>query len=94
MPAVLIEAGLSGLAAVATDVGAVREVIDHGETGYVVPVDDSEAMAAALAGLLKDDATRAAMGAAAAERCHERFTIARTASAWLGVLSGLEPDRT
>jgi glycosyltransferase involved in cell wall biosynthesis len=89
MPAVLIEAGLCGLANVTTDVGAVREVIDHGATGLVVPVGDSDAMAAAMSALLNDATRRAAMGAAAAERCRERFTIGRTGSTWLDLLSSL-----
>lgn len=90
MPAVLIEAGLCGLASVTTDVGAVREVIDHGATGLVLPVGDSEAVATAVSALLNDAATRAAMGAAAAERCSERFTIGRTASTWLDLFSSLK----
>jgi glycosyltransferase involved in cell wall biosynthesis len=94
MPAVLIEAGLCGLASVSTDVGAVREVIDHGATGLVVPAGDSQAMATAVSALMNDAAKRAAMGVAAAERCSERFTIARTASTWLDLLSSLNHTRT
>ena len=40
MPGVLIEAGLSGRAAVATDVGGVSEIVRDGETGVLVPLDD------------------------------------------------------
>src|SRR5207249_10390307 len=88
MPAVLIEAGLCGLASITTDVGAITEVIDHGTTGLVVP-EDSEKLASAVAALVSDATRRSAMGAAAAGRCSERFTIARTASAWLEVLSSV-----
>jgi glycosyltransferase involved in cell wall biosynthesis len=86
MPAVLIEAGLCGLASVATDVGAAGEVIETGQTGLVVPPGDAAALAAAVALLLSDAARRAEMGAAAATRCSERFTIARTAPMWLDLL--------
>lgn len=89
MPAVLIEAGLCGLASVATDVGAVREVIDHDVTGLVFPVGDTEAMSSAVSALMNDSAARVAMGLAAAGRCAERFTIARTASTWLDLLSSV-----
>jgi glycosyltransferase involved in cell wall biosynthesis len=89
MPAVLIEAGLCGLAGVATDVGSVKEVIEHGKTGFVIPAADREAMAVAVAALINDPLTRTTMGTAAAERCSERFTIGRTTPAWLDLLSSL-----
>ena len=86
---VLIEAGLSGLASVSTDVGATREVIDHGRTGLVVACDDAEALASAVAALMRDPARRLAMGNAALDRCSERFTIGRVAPMWVDLLSGL-----
>jgi glycosyltransferase involved in cell wall biosynthesis len=89
MPAVLIEAGLCRLASVATDVGAVREVVDHGITGFVVPVGDGEAMSSAVSALMNDSAGRSMMGRAAFARCSERFTVARTASAWVDLLASL-----
>lgn len=92
MPAVPIEAGLCGLATVATDVGAVRDVVDHGITGLVVPPGDVDALAAAVAALMDDPGRRSAMGTAAAARCAERFTIARIAPAWFDVLDSLRPD--
>jgi glycosyltransferase involved in cell wall biosynthesis len=44
MPGVLIEAGLTGIPVVATDVPGVRTVIADGETGVIVPHDDLPAM--------------------------------------------------
>ena len=41
MPVVLIEAGMQGVPAVATDVGAVREVVADGISGYIVPAGDA-----------------------------------------------------
>jgi glycosyltransferase involved in cell wall biosynthesis len=89
MPAVLIEAGLCGLACVTTDVGAIGEVIDHGRTGLVVPSGDLEAISSAVTALMSDPSNRLAMGEAAADRCSEHFTIARTASTWLDLLSSV-----
>ena len=37
----LLEAQASGLPAVVTDVGAARQVVSDGETGFVVERDDS-----------------------------------------------------
>jgi glycosyltransferase involved in cell wall biosynthesis len=87
MPAVLIEAGLCGLASVATDVGAVREVIDDGTTGLVVPKGDAQAIKSAISALINDRPRRLAMGAAAVERCSTRFTMSQVAPMWLELLS-------
>jgi len=89
MPAVLIEAGFCRLASVATDVGAIREVIQHGTTGLVVPKANTQALVSAVSELLGDPRRRLAMGVAAAERCSERFTIERIAQMWLALLSSL-----
>lgn len=87
MPAVLIEAGLCGLASIATDVGAVREVIAHGETGLVIPSGDAQGMRLALSALLGDPSRRLAMGVEAAQRCSSHFTITHIAPTWLDLLS-------
>jgi glycosyltransferase involved in cell wall biosynthesis len=75
MPLVLAEAGYSGLACVATDVGGVAELVLDGETGLVVPPEDPGALAAALRRLLDDAPLRARMGAAAEARVRRDFTL-------------------
>jgi glycosyltransferase involved in cell wall biosynthesis len=83
MPAVLIEAGLTGIAAVASDVGAVREVILDGETGFVVPAGDGKGLAAALHEAVQD---RTRLGAAARRRCVGHFTMDAIADRWSEVI--------
>jgi glycosyltransferase involved in cell wall biosynthesis len=51
MPVSLIEAALSGVPAVATDVGSVREVVLDGRTGWLCPTDVSALTAAVDAAL-------------------------------------------
>lgn len=87
MPAVLIEAGLCGLASVTTDVGAIGEVVNDGETGFVLRSGDSAGIASAVSALMADPARRRAMGLAAVDFCSERFTISRTAPTWLDLLT-------
>jgi glycosyltransferase involved in cell wall biosynthesis len=80
MPGVLIEAGLCGMPAAATDVGGVADVIVDGVTGRVV---DPAVSPADLAGALRwayDH--RAEAGAAARRRCLERFEIGVVARQW------------
>ncbi|BBZ23430.1 glycosyltransferase family 4 protein [Mycolicibacter hiberniae] len=64
---VLAEAMSAGTAVVASDLDAFRRVLNDGQAGRLVPVDDHEALAAALIELLDDDALRAAYVAAGAE---------------------------
>ncbi|HLH29276.1 MAG TPA: glycosyltransferase family 4 protein, partial [Acidimicrobiales bacterium] len=69
MPGVLIEAGLTGIPVVATDVPGVRSVLVDGRTGFVVGVGDREGMAAAVRRLLEHPELRAGMGEAGRARC-------------------------
>jgi glycosyltransferase involved in cell wall biosynthesis len=79
IPAVLIEAGLSGLPVVATDVGGVREVVVPGETGILVPPRDVSALSGALRETLADGH---GMGTAARARCLGRFAMTSIAERW------------
>ncbi len=89
MPGVLIEAGLSGLPVVATDVPGVASIVRDGVTGFVVGVDDVDAMVAATGRLLDDTELRAAMGTAAREHCLAHFSLAVVAERWLALLEPL-----
>jgi glycosyltransferase involved in cell wall biosynthesis len=71
MPVALIEGAMQGVPAVATDVGAVRQVIADGETGVVVREVDG--LTQAVRTLIGDDAQRRQMGAAAAMRARSLF---------------------
>jgi len=75
MPNVLLEAQADGVACVATAVDGSREVIADGDSGLLVPPDDVPALAAAIGGLLRDDARRAALGAAARARAARDFSL-------------------
>lgn len=73
------EASAAGLPVVASGVGGLPDIVSDGESGFVVPVDDLEALVEALVRLLDDDALRADMGAAARARAVERFDAATNA---------------
>jgi starch synthase len=74
-----LEAAACGTAVVASDVGGIPEVVDHGRTGLLVHYDpaDPEAfesgLAAAITELVRDPARAAAMGAAGRERVLAEF---------------------
>lgn len=77
MPMTVIEAMAAGLPVVASDVGGMRELVEHGVTGLLVPARDADALAGALADLLADPARRRAMGAAGHARAEALFDLPR-----------------
>ena len=91
MPGVLIEAGLSALPVVATDVPGVRSVVVDGTTGFVVGAEDVGAMVDRLARLVEDPGLRRTMGEEARARCTAQFGIATVGTAWRRLLAPLVP---
>lgn len=73
MPQAILEAMAAGLPVVAADVGGVRELVEDGITGYVVPSDDIGAYAAAIERLASLPRLREDMGAAGREKA-SKFT--------------------
>lgn len=65
---VALEAAACGTPVVASAVGGLLSLVDHGSTGFLVPDRDPEMFARYTDGLLRDPATATAMGAAAAAR--------------------------
>jgi glycosyltransferase involved in cell wall biosynthesis len=73
LPVTLMEAAACGTPAVATAVGSVADVVADGETGFVVPAGDAEALAERITRLLADAALRSRMATAARQRAELRF---------------------
>lgn len=65
-----LEAAAAGKPGIASRVGGVPEIVDDGNTGILVPPDDTAALARALTLLLGDTDLRRRMGAAARRRVH------------------------
>jgi glycosyltransferase involved in cell wall biosynthesis len=87
-PRTVLESMAAGTAVVATAVAGVREQIDDGVSGLVVPPGDAAALAAAIERLHDDDGLRARLAAAAAERV-ERFSVERAVRKTLAVYEGI-----
>jgi glycosyltransferase involved in cell wall biosynthesis len=71
LPTVLIEGATIGRPLIATDIGGVREIIEHGRTGLIVPPGDADALAAAIGRALGPEG--ASLGRAAAAAARRRF---------------------
>lgn len=91
-PNALGEAAAAGVPSVATDIGDSARVV--GDGGRIVPPRDPEAMAAALAGILRlDPAERRQMGAAARRHVTSHFEVGVIARRFAGLHDlFLDPD--
>jgi glycosyltransferase involved in cell wall biosynthesis len=86
LPMSVIEAMLTGLPVVATDIDGPREQVVDGATGLLVPPRQVAPLAASLARLVGDPELRAAMGAAGRERACALYDEARVVSHTLDLL--------
>ena len=93
LPVCIIEAMRASRAVVATDIGGVRELVAHGTTGLIVPVDDAVSLAQALDSLAGDAEQRGAMGQAGRRRYLQRFTAEQMASQYVALYESLEYRR-
>ena len=76
LPLAPLEAMAAGVPIVATDVPGHRDVVAKGETGLLVPAEDSAALADAIVDLAGDPARRRKMGEAGRQRVLDHFAIA------------------
>ncbi|MBO4620097.1 MAG: glycosyltransferase family 4 protein [Victivallales bacterium] len=85
------EAQAHGVPVVAFDVGGVREWLEDGVTGYVVPPLDTMAMADRLTKLFQDPALRRSLGENARRRMQERFSPEHFLAGFQKLLSEVSP---
>ena len=72
---VLLEAMASALPVVATRCGGPETVVRHGETGFLTPVGDADALSNFMLELVKDEPLRRRMGSTARRACLEQFSF-------------------
>jgi glycosyltransferase involved in cell wall biosynthesis len=73
-----LEAMASGLPVVTTRVGANPEIVEEGETGFLVEAGDAGALARALTALVDDAGRARAMGQRGRQRAERLFDARRT----------------
>lgn len=76
---VVIEGMAAGIPVVATDGGGVKETVVHGETGLLVPMGNSQALADALRMLIDRPELRAKLSTKGRQRVLRHFTASITA---------------
>lgn len=83
MPYVLLEAHSTGLPVVATDVGGNSEVVINGETGFLVPPKDPDALAKAMLRLMHlSGDVRMEMGKKARIHIENNFSLDKVLELW------------
>lgn len=82
---IIVEAMAAGLPVVGVRGGGVGEIVQHGETGLLAPVDDPAALAAHIETLAASPELRAKYGAAGRRRAEQRYSLEACADHMLAV---------
>ena len=89
LPNALLEAMSEGVACVSFDCTAgPRELIQHGENGWLVPPEDVDGLAAAFDTLMRDDALRARLGTRARDVCN-LYSVSEILGQWNTLLASV-----
>ncbi len=83
-PLSILEAFACGLPVVTTNAGGIPDIVTDGETGFVVAVDDHQALAHRALELLSDCNQAVTMTRQAREECRQ-YTWAVVCGRWLGL---------
>jgi glycosyltransferase involved in cell wall biosynthesis len=68
----------AGIPVVGTRLGGFLDLVEEGETGFLVKANDPEALAARIRLLMVDDSLARAMGTAARRRAVQCFSMEHT----------------
>ncbi len=88
LPNVVLEAASRGKPVIAGVPGGAKEVIEHGETGYVVNGENVNEIAKCILDLLNDEAKALAFGARGRQRIEKIFTEEKMINGYLEVIKG------
>lgn len=88
LPLALLEAMFAARTIVASDVGQIGAVLS-GDAGKLVKPGDEQALAFAIDGLLRDPVAARALGAAAARRAAEEYSLSRSVARYADIYARL-----
>jgi glycosyltransferase involved in cell wall biosynthesis len=85
-PLVLLEAMQFGLPIVSTEEGAITEIVVDGQTGFIVPKRDANALAEKIELLILNEDLRTSMGLAGRKKYEAEFTLASFEKRFINIL--------
>ena len=91
LPLALLEAMNAGKPVVVSEVPGVREALDGGACGIIVPIENPQALAGALTELIADGSLRMRLGQAAQTRFNCHYTLDTMMARYLDLL---DPDQS
>lgn len=94
MPFALMEAMACGLPVVASRVGGVPDLIQHGETGWLIGAGADQEAAQRVSALCASKDERERMGRLARQRCIDRFSMELSSGAMVALFQRLVPSRS
>jgi glycosyltransferase involved in cell wall biosynthesis len=86
LPISLIEASASSLPIVATDIRGVREVIDEGENGFLVPPNSPAELGDAMVRMVEEEISD--YGKASLQKALDKFSIEETTDKYTNIYRG------
>ena len=89
----LAEAMSCGAPVLGTEIGAYREIVEHGVSGWLVPPSSPEALAAAIRMLWNDPGLRQRLGEGGRKRILEKFNWRKAAEETLAVYEEILPPK-
>lgn len=91
LPNAVMEAMATALPVIGSNLGGIPELVVEGETGLLVPPEDSQALGRAMGKLLEDRAAREEMGQAGRRRVESHFTGQAFRQAFINLYQELCP---
>jgi glycosyltransferase involved in cell wall biosynthesis len=92
-PLSILETMAMGKAVIATSVGGIPEIVQPAQNGYLVPHQDSSALAASILQLIQHPDEAIQMGMRAAETVRRDYSPQRFADEMAGIYQGMLPQR-
>jgi hypothetical protein len=90
---IYVEAMRYGKACIGCNIGGIPEVVIDGETGILVPPNDSHALQKAIRILIEDNKLRQSLGKMGLKRYEERYTLASFAEGFINKLTLADNNR-
>lgn len=91
-PRSVLEAMAAGRPIITTDAPGCRETVQDGVNGYLVPVRDSEALAARMRDMIDDPARTAEMGEESLRIAREKYDVRKVNKQLMGYLGLLDAE--